>query len=74
MKSYTLHYSDGDQSSYGLSKSGALLLVADKYGVEASDLVTHEDDGESPRILVWESEEDAENDAGENAVAELIAE
>ena len=72
MNSYTLHYNDGSNSRYGIALSTALEQIADKYDVDVDDLVTHEDDGESPRILVWTSEDEAENDAGQNAVAELI--
>lgn len=67
-KSFTLHFSDGSNSRYGISEDAAYSRIAAKYGVAVSDLVT---DDSGDRTLVWLSEADAENDAGAKAVAEL---
>lgn len=65
----TLHYNDGNNSRYGISLAAALDQIASKYGMNADDLVTSEDDA---RILVWLDEESAADDPGLNAVAEII--
>lgn len=73
MKTYSLHFNDGSNSRMGITKDAALWAIADKYNTEITELVIDEQGGERPRILVWLNEADAENDSGENAVAELVA-
>jgi len=72
MKTYPLHYTNGDNPHSGITEREALRQIANKYGVPADELVTEEDEGERPRTLVWLNETDADQDDGSNAVAELI--
>lgn len=64
-----IHFNDGSNSRMGHPAYTALLTIAQKYGVAASDLVTEEcADG---RTLVWLDEASAANDDGAHAVAEI---
>lgn len=65
----TIHFADGTQTRYADNRDAAVSLIARKYDVAVSDLVT-DDSGE--RELVWLSESDADNDDGANAVAEIV--
>ncbi len=64
----TIHFADGTQTRYTENRKNALRVIAQKYTVEVTDLVT-ECDG--ARELVWLDEASAENDDGANACAEI---
>ena len=66
---YQTTYSDGASGDNSRTMAGALRNIANRYGVTADSLVTDEEGVE--RTLVWLDEESAENDAGQNAVAEI---
>jgi hypothetical protein len=67
----TITYADGTPVMTADTQDEALDLIARRYSVSPADLVTHEDCGERPRTLVWTSEEDAQEDDGAHAVAEI---
>lgn len=68
MKTVKTTFPDGTTDVISDSLSGALRVIANRYGAEVGDLITDE----SPdRTLVWLDEESAENCDGANAVAEI---
>lgn len=69
MKSTTVKITYGDGTPDTISTAGgAYGVIASRYGVEVSSLVT--DKGED-RALVWLDEATAENDDGAKAIAEI---
>jgi len=67
--SKAIHFTDGTQTRYADNRDAAIALIARKYEVAVSDLVTDDSD---ERELVWLNEADADNDDGANAVAEIV--
>lgn len=71
----TIHHSNGNQTRYADTMRDAIRVLKSQYG---EDVVIHDEwepvnfDGSRERKLVWANEEDADNDAGQNAVAEII--
>ncbi len=61
-------YSNGTPSDTANTTEEALEIIAAAKGVDAADLIT---DDSGDRTLVWLSEEDAENDDGAKAVAQI---
>jgi hypothetical protein len=68
-KPVRLSYADGTTGETCDTEEIALEAVASRYRVPAEDLETEENNG---RTLVWLSAEDAQNDDGSNAVAEIV--
>ena len=75
---FEVRFSDGSTTLYRDSWDAAVLAVREQF--DASGIVVADDwdaDGQDAdgnqmqRKLVWESEEDAENDSGEKAVAQI---
>lgn len=65
---YQTTYADGGSDNSSSTLAGALRCIANRYGVVASELVTNDD---GSRTLVWLTEDDAANDDGVSAVAEI---
>lgn len=65
---YKATYADGGYDNNSSTLAGALRCIANRYGVDAGSLVTNDD---GSRTLVWLTEDDAANDDGAHAVAEI---
>lgn len=72
-KTLAIHHSNGNQTRYADTMRDAIRILKSQYG---QDVVVNDDWDElgvgRERKLVWANEEDADNDAGQNAVAEII--
>lgn len=69
----TVRHNNGNQSRYADTYADAIRMLKSEYGDEIvvnSDWESHSADTE--RLLVWASEESADNDGGSHAVAEII--
>lgn len=70
-----ISYANGQSSREVENLDEATVILTRQYG---DDVVIHDEwepanfDGSRERRLVWATEADADNDAGQNAVAEII--
>lgn len=84
MKSYTLEFAGSGETNEGYFANDAeaqawVVLLLDSMGYDHNSLVSSDwsadgqnDDGEQCfRMLYWEDENDAENDAGEKSICQL---
>lgn len=79
MKSYVLNmagsgatseiYADNDDAAIEQVKTilGSEIVICDQWDADGHN----DDDEQCKRLLIWASEEDADNDDGKNAIAEL---
>ena len=69
---FELHHNDGTDSRYPDSERDAIRLCGERYGDDLAIGAWDSSTPDSERRLVWQNDDDASNDDGSKAVAEII--